>query len=46
MGVVQPPQHTGATYLVLLLQLLVINVEDQDFRDMLFDYRITREGIK
>jgi hypothetical protein len=29
-----------------LLQLLVINVEDQDFRDMLFDYRITRPGIK
>jgi hypothetical protein len=30
----------------LLLQLLVINVEDQDFRDLLFDYRITRAGIK
>uniref|UniRef100_A0A383WL10 Uncharacterized protein n=1 Tax=Tetradesmus obliquus TaxID=3088 RepID=A0A383WL10_TETOB len=28
-----------------LPQLLVINVEDQDFRDMLFDYRITRPGI-
>jgi hypothetical protein len=28
------------------LQLLVINVEDQDFRDMLFDYRITRQGIR
>lgn len=32
--------HAGA------LQLLIINVEDQDFRDMLFDYRITRAGAR
>ncbi|KAF6257202.1 hypothetical protein COO60DRAFT_1640125 [Scenedesmus sp. NREL 46B-D3] len=31
--------------LLVIYELLVINVEDQDFRDMLFDYRITREGI-
>ncbi|WIA23663.1 hypothetical protein OEZ85_000364 [Tetradesmus obliquus] len=31
--------------LLVLYELLVINVEDQDFRDMLFDYRITRPGI-
>jgi len=30
----------------LALQLLIINVEDQDFRDMLFDYRITRAGAR
>lgn len=30
----------------MLLQLLIINVGDQDFRDMLFDYRITRGAIR
>lgn len=42
---VTPPTHT----LPLpppFLQLLIINVEDQDFRDMLFDYRITRQGVR
>ncbi len=28
------------------MQLLIINVEDQDFRDMLLDYRLTRDGVR
>lgn len=40
-----PPNTHGHAVLAPLLQLLVINVEDQDFRDMLFDYRITRGGV-
>lgn len=39
-------RYHPAVLLSLCLQLLVINVEDQDFRDMLFDYRITRGGVK
>eukprot|EP00775_Hariotina_reticulata_P008415 gene8415-8599_t len=31
--------------LLVTYELLVLNVEDQDFRDLLFDYRITRPGI-
>ncbi|KIZ03470.1 hypothetical protein MNEG_4490 [Monoraphidium neglectum] len=34
---------TGA--LLVMYELLLINVEDQDFRDMLFDYRVTQPGI-
>lgn len=30
----------------LLLQLMILNVEDQDFRDMLFDYRTTQPGVR
>jgi hypothetical protein len=26
------------------MQLVILNVEDADFRDMLFDYRVTQPG--
>eukprot|EP00879_Flechtneria_rotunda_P023539 GHRR01024902.1.p1 GENE.GHRR01024902.1~~GHRR01024902.1.p1 ORF type:complete len:440 (+),score=108.58 GHRR01024902.1:99-1418(+) len=32
--------------LLVLYELIIINVEDQDFRDMLLDYRITQPGIR
>lgn len=35
--------HTGA--LLVIYELLLINVEDADFRDLLFDYRVTQPGI-
>lgn len=44
-GLVAPPTpvfHLNRTP----TQLLIINVEDQDFRDMLFDYRVTRPGVR
>ncbi|KAI8474168.1 MAG: hypothetical protein J3K34DRAFT_496058 [Monoraphidium minutum] len=31
--------------LLVLYELVVINVEDRDFRDMLFDYRSTQPGV-
>jgi hypothetical protein len=34
---------TGA--LLVAYELAVINVEDRDFRDLLFDYRVTQPGI-
>lgn len=33
--------HTPPAY----LQLVILNVEDKDFRDMLFDYRATQPGV-
>eukprot|EP00878_Enallax_costatus_P031640 GHUV01034609.1.p1 GENE.GHUV01034609.1~~GHUV01034609.1.p1 ORF type:complete len:145 (+),score=5.88 GHUV01034609.1:255-689(+) len=32
--------------LLVLYELLMINVEDQDFRDMLLDYRLTYDGVR
>eukprot|EP00877_Chromochloris_zofingiensis_P005182 jgi/Chrzof1/14665/Cz09g11100.t1 len=32
--------------LLVLYELMILNVEDQDFRDMLFDYRTTQPGVR
>lgn len=43
---VHSTSNTYAALALHVLQLLILNVEDQDFRDLLFDYRITRGGIR
>ena len=40
------PRLSQQNQSVPYLQLLVLNVEDGDFRDMLYDYRITSFGIR